>query len=81
MSKNIICFLTVRPCCLFYNFVKKLQNIGNVYICIDDNNYQIPNYDNEIKIIQMDSKLCEDSGFKSTVLWVKDRAFARYKAL
>ena len=51
VSNNIICFLTVRPGELFYNFVKQLPNQKNIYICIDDNDHNIPNYDDKIKII------------------------------
>ena len=43
---NIICFLTVNPSELFYNFVKILQDHNknyDIYICIDNNNYTIPN--------------------------------------
>ena len=52
MNKVILCFLTVNPCDIFYNFVKTLPNKENIYICIDDNNHDIPNYDEEIKIIK-----------------------------
>jgi len=78
---NIICFLTVHPNELFYNFVKQLPNQQNIYICIDDNNYNIPNYDDKIKIIKIDNKICEDNGFKSTVIWKLDEACSRDKAL
>lgn len=63
---NLICFLTVKPSNLFYTFIKKLPNQNNVYICIDDNKYNIPNYDNKIKIIKIDNKICENDGFHST---------------
>jgi hypothetical protein len=80
--KYIICFLTVQPSKLFYNFCKKLKNKNNdIYICIDNNNHNIENYDNKIKIIKIDNKICEDKGFKNTVLWCKNRACSRDKAL
>ena len=83
MQKNIICFLTVTPCILFYEFCKKLQNERyDIYICIDDNNYNIPFSDNQIKIIKIDNKLCEKNGFKGSVFWCDgDKCCSRDKAL
>ena len=78
-----ICFLTVKPSELFYNFVKQLTIKHTIYICIDDNNYNIPNYNcnDNVTIIKIDNKICEDAGFKSCVLWLNDRACSRDKAL
>jgi len=82
MGKNIICFLTVTPSPLFYHFAKKLENENtDVYICIDKNNYNIPNDDNKIKIIKMNKNICKAAGFKNTVLWCQKRACSRDKAL
>jgi len=80
---NIICFLTVHPSTLFYNFCKRLKNEKyDVYICIDDNNYNIPNCDDgNINILKLENKLCEDAGFKNTVTYCKNRACSRDKAL
>ena len=78
---NIICFLTVNPSELFYHFIKQLPDQHNIYICIDDDNYNIPNYDNKIKIIKINHKICEDSGFKSSILWLNNKACSRDKAL
>jgi len=66
MSIILTCFLTVRPNELFYNFVKILPNIENTYICIDDNEYSIPNYDGKVKIIKINNDDCEKVGFKNT---------------
>lgn len=85
--KKIICFLTVHPCELFYNFCKRLKNDKyDIYIVIDDNKYNIPNYDNEINIIKIDDQICQNSGFKNTVLFfgkdrLKDRSCSRDKGL
>ena len=84
MSKNAICFLTVRPSKLFYNFCKQLKNKDyDVYICIDDNDYTIPDYNDYhiIPIIQIPNQICEKAGFKSTVQWFNNRACSRDKAL
>lgn len=81
-TNKIICFLTVKPTELFYNECKKLLNNDyKIFICIDDNNYYIPNYDNQIPIIKIDNKESEDNGFKNTVTYCKDKACSRDKAL
>jgi hypothetical protein len=80
--KNIICFLTVAPSQQLYEFAKTLQNHNyDVYICIDRNDYNIPGYDNKIPIIQIDNRICEQYGFKNTLMYMKNKAFARDKAL
>jgi len=66
MNNNLLCFLTVRPSKLFYEFVRSLPNPEKIYICIDDNTYNIPNYDNKIKIIKFINHICEREGFKNT---------------
>lgn len=81
-TDKIICFLTVKPTELFYNECKKLLNNDyKIFICIDDNNYDIPNYDNQIPIIKIDNRESEDNGFKNTVTYCKDKACSRDKAL
>ena len=79
--RNIICFLTLRPCELFYNFVKQLPNSENIFICIDDNNYEIPGYDGKIPIIKYNNKLTQSKGYKSTYLWKDNVSISRDKAL
>jgi GR25 family glycosyltransferase involved in LPS biosynthesis len=68
---NIICFLTVRPSNEFYEFCKKLKNVydGDMYICIDDNTYEIPEYNNsdDISIIKVDNEECKNAGFRNLV--------------
>lgn len=79
---NIICFLTLRPSKLFYQFCKKLINTEyDVYICIDDNSYNIPDCDDTIKIIKIDNNECIQAGFKSSVLYFQNQACSRDKAL
>jgi hypothetical protein len=87
--KNIICFLTVSPSNSFYTFAKSLQNDSyDVFICIDNNNYKIPGYDNILPIIQINNNYSQLYGFKNTVMsfkntvtYFKDKAYARDKAL
>lgn len=82
MMKTAICFLTVRPCELFYQFCKKLARPNKtVYICIDDDTWTIPNYDNEIPLIRIPKAKCEKAGFKGTVMYFKNSACSRDKAL
>jgi hypothetical protein len=80
---NIICVLSVKPCIKVYNFFKemKLQTNYEIFIVIDDNNYDIPDYDGFIKIIKIDNKLCEEQGYKSTLLSLNNKACSRDKAL
>jgi hypothetical protein len=80
MYNNLICFLTIRPSNLFYDFVLSLPNPENIYICIDDNYYKIPDYDYKIKIIKFQNRLCEREGFKNTHSQIKG-ATSREKAL
>jgi hypothetical protein len=80
--KYIICFLTVNPSRQFYEFAKKFQNENyDVYICIDDDSYKIPGYDFKIPIIQINNIICEYYGYKNTVMYFKNRACSRDKAL
>jgi hypothetical protein len=80
---NIICLLSVSPCIKTYNFYKSIQlhTKYDVYIVIDNNSYNIPDYDGVVKIIKIDNNECEKNGFKSTVLWLNNKACARDKAL
>lgn len=84
-DKIIICFLTFRPKQLFYELCKEIledcDQTHQGYICIDDNSYEIPNYDGKIPIIQIDNTECETNGFKNTVTYCKDQACSRDKAL
>jgi len=78
----MICFLSVNPTEYFYNFIKRLQNDKyDVCICVDDIHSDIPGYDCLVKVIRVDSKECEAAGFKGSVLWCRDRACSRDKAL
>lgn len=80
--KNIIVFLTVRPTLEYYNLCKKLLNVNySMYICIDDNSYEIPEYDNIIDIIKIDNEECEDAGFKDSVIMFRHKCCSRDKAL
>lgn len=80
---NYICLLSVRPTIDTYNFFKYIKQNSSyeVLIVIDDNNYNIPNYDNEVKIIKINNQVCKKAGYYGSVLWVKDRACSRDKAL
>lgn len=79
--KNIIkCFLTKTPNEKFYDFIKQLPDREYIYICIDNNDYNIPNYDGEIKIIKINNKICESEGFQNTHSKIKGST-SREKAL
>jgi hypothetical protein len=81
---NIICFLTVKPCILTLKFCEQLQNESNynVRVFVDDNDYRIPDiFNGNIEIIKINNKTCEDKGYKSTVMWLDNKACSRDKAL
>jgi len=79
-EKSIICFLTVNPGKLFYHFVKQIPNPERIYICIDDNNHEIPGYDDEIKLIKINDEECVKNGFQNTHSKIRG-ATSREKAL
>ena len=80
---NIICVLAVRPCIKTYNFFKEIKLNSNyeIFIVIDDNNYNIPDYDGVVKIIKVDNNECESNGFHSCILWLNNKCCSRDKAL
>jgi hypothetical protein len=82
-NKNYICLLSVKPSIKTYNFYKEIkEKTGyNVVIVIDDNNYEIPGYDNVIPIIKIDNKISEEAGYKSSVGNFDNKAVSRDKGL
>jgi hypothetical protein len=80
---NIICLLAVRPCIKTYNFFKniKLNSDYEVFIVIDDNNYEIPGYDGVVNIIKINNIECENNGYKSCIYGFNNKAASRDKAL
>ena len=80
---NILCFLTVKPSQQLYDFAKELKHDKyQIYICIDNDSYNIPISDDaSITILKINSDICENSGFKSSVLSFNNKACSRDKAL
>ena len=62
------CFLSVTPTALFYDFVKQLPDLNNTCICIDDNKYNIPYFDNKVNIIKVNEAECIKHGFHSSLV-------------
>ena len=79
--KTIICFLTVRPSNIFLDFCEKLIDYHDIYICIDDNNYNIDNKYTKFNIIKIDNLFCENQGYKNSVLYFENKACSRDKAI
>ena len=68
MNKYIIAFLTVKPPKLFFEFIKNLKKTNyDIYVIIDDNNYEIKDIYNNINIIYINNNESEMIGFKSCV--------------
>ena len=80
-QKTALCFLTVRPSSEFYRYAKTFRDQYDVFICIADDAYEIDGYDGVLPLIKIDRKLAEKAGFKNSVLWCKNRACSRDKAL
>jgi hypothetical protein len=79
--KSIICFLTVKPNNLFLDFCEKLVEFHDIYICIDDNNYNIDNKYTKFNIIKIDNLFCENIGYKNSVYYFRNKACSRDKAI
>jgi len=78
---KIICFLTVKPPKIFFDFCKRLKSIDyRVSVCIDDDNYVV-SPDKDIDIIKINRTICENAGYKNLVAWFTNRACSREKAL
>jgi len=78
-----IVFLTVKPVKEVFDFAKLLKKDNyDIFICIDDNDYKLPEYDSKyIKIIKFPLGTAENYGFKNSVRYAPDRACSRDKAL
>lgn len=82
MSKKIICILCLNANKETFAFAEKLNNIYDVYICIDNNDSMLPKYDEtKIKIIRFYNNEPDDNYFKGSVEYAKNRACSRDKAL
>jgi hypothetical protein len=78
---NIICFLTLQPIQQFIDFCATLKNENySIYVCIDDNNYNIPRQPN-ITIIKINNAECYNVGFKNLVIQCNDTACSKDKAI
>ncbi len=84
----ILCFLTVRPPRLFYEFCCRLASAEYpVFIVIDDNEYHILGVEDDVSLVEhvtilkVDKKECEAAGFKSTLLSFNGKATSRDTSL
>jgi hypothetical protein len=82
MSKKNICILCLNANKETFAFAETLNNIYDVYICIDNNDSVLPKYDEtKIKIIRFYNNEPEEHYFKGSVVYTEDRACSRDKAL
>jgi len=81
--KKAICFLTKNTNNFNFSFAESLKNDDyDIFICVDDNDCIIPNYNsNKITIIRIYNNESELNGFTGSVVYTLDRACSRDKAL
>lgn len=83
--RRAIVFLTHRPPGEAYSFWKALAQYNpseyEVFVCVDDNEHEIPGYDGAVPLIKIDAETCEEAGFNDTVDWFYFKAVSRDKAL
>jgi hypothetical protein len=83
MSKKAICILSVNANNDTFSFAETLKNDSyDIYICIDDNNSKLPDFDkSKINVIRFYDNECEDNYFYGSVVYTQDRACSRDKSL
>ena len=83
MSKKAICILTTNANIETFMFAETLKNENyDIFICIDNENSIIPNFDKtKINIINCNEKECKENFFFGSVVYCIDRACSRDKAL
>jgi hypothetical protein len=83
MSKKAICILSVNANNETFSFAETLKNDSyDIYICIDNNNSILPDFDtSKITIIRFYDNECENNYFTGSVVYTHDRACSRDKAL
>ena len=82
MNKKNICILCIKANKETFLFAETLYDEYNVYICIDDNECELPIYDEtKINIIRFYDNESEEHYFKGSVVYAEDRACSRDKAL
>ena len=81
--KYAIVILTINPNIYIFKFLEKLKRPNyDLYISIDNNNYQLPNYNNNIiNIIKYENDKPLKSGYCSTFYNEDNRVISRDKAL
>ena len=78
-----IVLLTVKPTQKTIDFFQKLKKKNyDLYICVDDNDYILPNYDKSlVNIIKFDDEIPKKYGYYGSVSYCENRACSRDKAL
>ena len=82
-SCRAIVFLSVYPVESMIRCAENLCVEGyHVYILMDDNDKPVPDHDaSKVTLVRYAVGIAESAGYTNSVLWVKDRASARCKAL
>jgi hypothetical protein len=88
-NRYAICFLAVKPNEKLYNFISELESQDidqnyDFYLCIDkpisQEDYRYIN-NKKVNIIDIPNNICEQDGFKGSVLYFLENACSRDKAL
>lgn len=79
---NAIVFFTFRPPKEIFDFAKRLKNNKyDVFVSINDNNYEIPEYDDKsITIIKLNTDEVYKAGYYNSNYNIKNRVSSRDKA-
>lgn len=82
-KNHAIVFLSVYPADAMIRSAEHLCQDGyRVYIVMDDNTKPLPAHDSsKVTLVRYNQGVAEAEGYTNSVLWVKDRASSRCKAL
>ena len=78
-ERSAIVFLAVNPQEELFRFAEKIHGSYDVYVMIDNNDFSPP--PTKVTVLKYPLGEAEAIGYSGCVLWVKDRASSRCKAL
>jgi hypothetical protein len=79
--KNAVVFFCYRPPKELFNFASKLKNDHDVFVSVNDNEYEIPEYDEDaITLIKLDDKHVVEAGYYNSNFNIRNQVSSRDKA-